>query len=172
MHPISIILIIIIALLIVAGRAAAEATDKANEAIHDLFRQQVAERGGEMVTLTQIRGVRQYDPYVEYEVTFTGRSGKAYRTVAKYEVGSRKIYWEKSPSDWLASDVPLAVAPAFRVQGQGLDSPVARERLAAVRQLAQTSRLSQKNLTRLAQMAVEDEDPQVREETKAIVRRS
>lgn len=172
MHPISIFLIIVIALLIMAGRAVAEVVDKTNEAIHELFRQQVAERGGIMVTLTKVQGVSQYDPYAVYEVVFEGRIGKVYTTIAKYDGGHRKIYWEKSPSDWLAQEEPLPIAPAPREAGPNLDSPLATERLTAVRQLAQTHPVSQRNLVRLAQMAVEDDDPQVREEAKAIVRRS
>ncbi|MDA0245098.1 MAG: hypothetical protein OT477_16900 [Chloroflexi bacterium] len=172
MHPISIFLIILIALLIMAGRYETERLAKNRAAIDELFGQQVAERGGQMVTLTKVRGAWQHDPYPVYEVTFTGRIGKTYTTIAKYDAGHRKIYWEKSPGDWLAQEEPLPIAPAPHEERPHLDSPLAAERLTAVRQLAQTHPVSQRNLVRLAQMAVEDDDPQVREEAKAIVRRS
>jgi hypothetical protein len=72
----------------------------------------------------------------------------------------------------LVNEAPLPIAPAFPEERQGLDSPLAAERLTAVRQLTQTHPISKSTLLRLAKMAVEDDNPQVREEAKAIVRRS
>ncbi|MDA0245234.1 MAG: hypothetical protein OT477_17605 [Chloroflexi bacterium] len=114
----------------------------------------------------------QYDR--TYNVTFTGQGGQLHTVRCKVDY-ARHIFWETHPSqllnpkfDELVEQIHLTadtVRPA-------LDSFTASERLAAVRELATHTQISHELRAQLAQMAVNDEDAQVREEAKAIVRRN
>ena len=136
-------------------------SQQSDEEVERWLKQEIERLGVQLLSLRRLLASSSQTDRI-YEVIFRDSNGQRYQT-------SCQVDWVANQIDW--SDDPLELIKRNNLTADtNLDSPSPKERLAAVRQLATASQLSLESLQKLATLAVEDEDPQVREEAKAIVR--
>jgi hypothetical protein len=142
-----------------------------DEERHQWLGREIAQRGG------TIRVVHRLSAHSDrfFVIEFTNTKGEVFHTKCEivWDRYNQRIVWSTDPSDLMPNnDTRLDSPRPSAAVLQQLNSPLRYERLTAVFALAKLDALPADVYGRLAQMAVEDDDPQVREEAKAIVRRS
>ncbi|MDA0245233.1 MAG: hypothetical protein OT477_17600 [Chloroflexi bacterium] len=123
---------------------------------------EIERNGGHFIELRKV-GYQQTDR--SYEVAFRNPAGQKITASCKVDWRTKRIYWE-IPITNLLMQTQGAASNIL----EELKSPFRFARLAAVRELATHKQISDEVRAKLAQMAVDDEDPQVRDEAKTIVR--
>ena len=135
---------------------------KADIRITKRLQDEIETKGGHLI---EARKVVTYYQDRTYEVVFRNASGQQVTVSCKVDWRNDRIYWE----------IPLGQL-LMQSQSSGhtvleqLNRPLGFTRLAAVRELATHKQISDEVRAKLAQMAVDDEDPQVRDEAKTLVR--